>query len=249
MTWKNFFYFSKQEQQGIIILIALIAGIFIGKLLFESKSSSVTYAETEAPSVALQTVYKEQPVTGGSKDKQTVQPTYYKNSSPKNNRRDETRTYYVQSEKPAVQPAQNIFPYQKKLKEGEVIELNSADTTQLKMIPGIGTSYARRIAGYRRLLGGFYRKEQLLEVYGLETELYEKISPYLIIDTALITAIPVNTASLDKLKAHPYLRFFKAKAIVELRRKKGKISSISELESLEEFAAGDLEKVKVYLEF
>jgi hypothetical protein len=37
--WKDFFYFSKRERQGILILIVLIAGVFIGKFLFTPKVS------------------------------------------------------------------------------------------------------------------------------------------------------------------------------------------------------------------
>lgn len=48
-----------------------------------------------------------------------------------------------------------------------LIELNAADTTELKKLDGIGSAYAKRIVKYRDLIGGFVRKEQLLEVYGL----------------------------------------------------------------------------------
>ena len=39
---------------------------------------------------------------------------------------------------------------------GTVISLNSADTTELKKIPGIGSSIARMIVNYRERLGGFF---------------------------------------------------------------------------------------------
>ena len=42
-----------------------------------------------------------------------------------------------------------------KLEEGQTINLNTADTTQLKMVPGIGSYFARQIVNYRKRLGGF----------------------------------------------------------------------------------------------
>jgi DNA uptake protein ComE-like DNA-binding protein len=116
-------------------------------------------------------------------------------------------------------------------------------------IPGIGASYAKRIVAYRNILGGYYRLEQLQEVYDMYEELYEKITPYLSINSEAVTRLPANTASLDKLKAHPYLNFYQAKAIVEMRKKKGKLEDISEFVLLEEFTEEDLEKIKQYLEF
>ena len=116
-------------------------------------------------------------------------------------------------------------------------------------IPGIGAAYAKRITSYRNLLGGYFRLEQLQEVYGMYEELYEKIIPYLQTDTTEIITIPVNTASLDKLRSHPYINFYQAKAIVEIRKKKGKLENIHELYLLEEFTTEDLERIKHYLAF
>src|SRR5690606_32795545 len=66
-----------------------------------------------------------------------------------------------------------------KLSPGETISLNSSDTTEWKKIPGIGSSYSTRIVKYRTLLGGFINKNQLLEVYGIDSEMYSRISPYI----------------------------------------------------------------------
>ena len=59
------------------------------------------------------------------------------------------------------QPAQaeNI-----KYASGTVIDLNLADTTELKKIPGIGSGIARLIVGYRQRLGGFYQIEQFKDI-------------------------------------------------------------------------------------
>jgi DNA uptake protein ComE-like DNA-binding protein len=79
--------------------------------------------------------------------------------------------------------------------------------------------------------------------------LYSKIAPYITVDPAQIQPIPVNSASLDRLKAHPYLNFYQAKAMIEIRKKKGKIATCNELILLEEFNEQDWERILPYLEF
>ena len=248
--WKDFFYFSRRERQGIIVLIVLIAGVFLGKYLFTPKNSvpaeiNVEQSKNGENQEVISDKAKEQ--TNKNLYAPTRQKTHY--ASTKSNQTEEKRTYYSSSAEPRVVPKENRYPAAEKFAAGTVIEINSSDTLQLMKIPGIGASFARRIASYRNLLGGYYRLEQLQEVYGMYEELYEKIIPYLQADTGKITPIQVNTASLDKLKSHPYLNFYQAKAIVEMRKRKGKLDNIHELDLLEEFTPEDLERIKPYLAF
>ena len=73
------------------------------------------------------------------------------------------------------------------------------------------------IVNYREKLGGFYSKEQLLEVYKFPVETYEKIKNQLSVDTTLIRKINVNTATVKELKQHPYISYYQALSIVENR--------------------------------
>ena len=91
--------------------------------------------------------------------------------------------------------------YLPKLKPGATIDLNSADTTLLKRVPGIGSSFARRIVKYRDLLGGYYVVEQLQEVYGMDRERYNAIYPYFTVGTA----VRPLTLTIDSISYHPYL--------------------------------------------
>ena len=91
--------------------------------------------------------------------------------------------------------------YLPKLKPGATIDLNSADTTLLKRVPGIGSSFARRIVKYRDLLGGYYVVEQLQEVYGMDRERYDAIHPYFTVGTA----VRPLTLTIDSISYHPYL--------------------------------------------
>ncbi len=57
-----------------------------------------------------------------------------------------------------------IASYPEKLKEGEWVDLNKADTSDLKKIPGIGSYYAAKINRYGARLGGYISVDQLKEL-------------------------------------------------------------------------------------
>ena len=130
-----------------------------------------------------------------------------------------------------------------------IVELNSADTTLLMQIKGIGRGYAKGIVRFRQITGGFVSVDQLSEVYGMRPDNLEKIRPYCKVNTDLIKKINVNIASVERLRAHPYLNFYKAKAIYELRRKKGKLRGLNDLTELSELSSSDLIRLKPYLSF
>lgn len=58
------------------------------------------------------------------------------------------------------------YDYPVKLRKGEHININTADTAQLMTVPGIGAYYARQIVRKRARLGGFASPKQLLEIEG-----------------------------------------------------------------------------------
>ena len=248
--WKDFFYFSRRERQGIVLLIVLIAGVFLGKFLFTPKVSVSPEIEFERSNDK-----ENREVISDNTNEPKIQNSYASgnqktyDSSIKSNQSREKRSYYQRSDESPVLPKQNHYPATEKFVPGTVLDINTIDTLQLMKIPGIGPAFAKRITSYRKLLGGYYRLEQLQEVYGMYVELYEKMIPYLQADTSEISPISVNSASLDQLKSHPYINFYQAKAILELRKKKGKLENIHEFDLLEEFTAEDLERIKHYLAF
>lgn len=134
-----------------------------------------------------------------------------------------------------------------------VIEINSADTSELMRVRGIGRYYAKGIVAYRRQLGGFTSVEQLLELKNMRSENYEKIKNSFTVDVSQIRKIRVNTASAERLKTHPYIGFYRAKEIYEFRRRKGKLSNINDLKkefaNEKDFSAGWYEKIAPYLNF
>lgn len=143
------------------------------------------------------------------------------------------------------QHSDSLFTVQKKYEEGTVVDLNRADTTELKCIPGIGTGLARMIVAYRLRMGGFYDVSQLQEIPHLDKEL----NKWFVVHADTLRKLYVNKFGLDKLRSHPYMDFYKAKAIVEYRRKRGKIKNISQLSLFKEFTEADLKRLSPYLSF
>lgn len=128
---------------------------------------------------------------------------------------------------------------------GTVLSLNEVDTCQLKCVPGIGSGLARMIVSYRNRLGGFTHLEQLQEIPHVDTCL----NKWFAVKGGPFRMIRVNKDGLDRLRSHPYMDFYKARAIVEYRRKRGKIKSLSRLSLFEEFTEKDLSRLSPYLSF
>lgn len=135
--------------------------------------------------------------------------------------------------------------YTPKIRIGEHIEINGADTTELMKIPGIGSYYSRQIVRYRNQLGGFVSKEQLLEIEGFPEDAVRYIS----IDESNIRRLRINQLTLSQLKRHPYLNYYQARAISDYRRLRGNIRSISELKLMKEFSSRDIERIGPYIEY
>lgn len=135
--------------------------------------------------------------------------------------------------------------YPLKLKIGEHINLATADTTQLKKVPGIGPGWARAIVNYSKRLGGYVNVGQLQEIEGFP----EEALPYFSITNPQTEKINLNTATLAQLRKHPYMNFYQAKAVCDYRRLKGKLTNLSQLHLLKDFTPEAIERLRPYVEF
>ena len=125
------------------------------------------------------------------------------------------------------------------------INLNTADSTALMTLRGIGAVYASRIIKYRNLLGGYYDKSQILEVYGITKETYSLFCDDIAASADDIVKIPVNTASFKEILRHPYFDYDMVVKIVRARE-------VTPFTSMEDFVARtDLSdrRFTVYLSF
>lgn len=139
--------------------------------------------------------------------------------------------------KPYVRIAARTEPdYKSKYKPYEkpaivAVDINAADTNALMALPGIGAKLSARILQFRNKLGGFHSVEQVKETYALHDSVFQKIAPYLKLHTG-ITPININEATIDQLKAHPYIRYHLANAIVQYRTQHGAYRTIEDVKKI-----------------
>ncbi|MBO7138594.1 MAG: helix-hairpin-helix domain-containing protein [Bacteroidaceae bacterium] len=178
-----------------------------------------------------------------AKEFQYVEPSKYK---PSQTSADGSAQKEEQKEQRiAAIVSRDSFPRQEKLKVGQTIDINTADTTQLKMIPGIASKRAAKIVAYRNKLGGFVSAEQAMEA----VEMPDSVLKYMTLSSLPVQKINVNKLSVQRLMNHPYLNFYQAKAINEYRRNHGELHSIEELSRLESFKPTDIDRLRPYVEF
>lgn len=132
-------------------------------------------------------------------------------------------------------------------KQPQRITIGAIDSTKLVSIRGIGPFYAKMIMRYERALGGFYKKEQLLEVFKMNTETYEILCSKLDFSETHIRKISINKATAEELDQHPYVNRWQANSIVKIRIQLGGYQSLYELRKSHLINAEDFEKLEPYV--
>ncbi len=98
------------------------------------------------------------------------------------------------------------------------VELNSADSAAFDDLPGIGGYFAKEMVKYRRQLGGYSYKEQLLDIYRFDEEKFAGLEDLIEVDTTLVRPYPLWTLPEDSLILHPYIGKYSAHGIVVYRQ-------------------------------
>ncbi len=127
------------------------------------------------------------------------------------------------------------------------IDINTADTTALISLPGIGSKLASRIISFREKLGGFYKVEQVAETYGLPDSTFQRIRNRLRLENAELRRLDINSVSLDELKTHPYIRYNIANAIIQYRNQHGRFTGLADLRNIMIINAELFGKIEPYL--
>ena len=263
MRWKDFLYFQRGSKTAVILLLILIVLTLILNLLLTYKNSSDIILQQNDSLVRefeefRQTLRVKEPSTlrgeegkdfeehGNSAGQLSDKRESGYGSTSRAGESNTSRNHSSRGDRGSS--SQVDFPSIEKFSKGETILLNETDTAEWKKIPGIGSAYASRIVKYRDLLGGFTHVEQLLEVYGIDQELFSRIAVYIEPDDSY-RKLQVNKSDFKELLRHPYLNYKQVQAIMTLRRKKGDISSMRELSILDEFTTEDILRLEPYLEF
>ncbi len=129
-----------------------------------------------------------------------------------------------------------------------LFDVNTADTAQLKTIYGIGEKLSLRIVKYRESLGGFIGKEQLQEVFGLDSAVVSRLmKKSFIAENFQPDQLNLNQATEEELDRHPYLTKKEAKAIITYRFQHGAFSSVEDLQKIQLLPASTITKIKPYV--
>lgn len=145
----------------------------------------------------------------------------------------------------AVKSGRDTLRYPVKLRPGQYVTLDDADTASLRKVPGIGRYYASRIVRYRNDLGGYVSVAQLSEIEGIP----EAALSYFRVTGGAVRKLNLNRLTLNELKHHPYINFYQARRIIDYRRLKGPLHSIDDLRLLKDFSQRDIERLRPYVEF
>jgi competence protein ComEA len=153
----------------------------------------------------------------------------------------------IATKKPVINSATKI-PEKREAKPATTFDLNAADTTTLDGVQGIGPTLAKRIVLYRERLGGFVSRDQLYEVWGLDTAVVQRalaiseISP-----TFEPRKININTATERDLASHPYMKPKTARIIVTYRFQHGHFKTIEDLEKINLIDPKNYHRIRPYL--
>ena len=127
------------------------------------------------------------------------------------------------------------------------VDINNLSSEEFIELGGFWKYNGVRIVKYRNILGGYYNKEQLLEVYGIKKQYYDKVAEYIIIDKQKIEKIHINFAETSELGRHPYISYKNAKIILDYRNKNGAFKQLSELINKNIISKSLYEKISPYL--
>ncbi|TAE87927.1 MAG: hypothetical protein EAY81_03560 [Bacteroidetes bacterium] len=124
------------------------------------------------------------------------------------------------------------FLEQQASKKQIVVDVNTADSSQLVALYGIGPKMASKIIDYRQRLGGFFTLTQLLEIYGIDEDVLQELEGKIIVDVTKVRYLPINTVTLEELKRNPYIKSRLANAIINYRLQHGNFKRVDDLKHI-----------------
>lgn len=134
----------------------------------------------------------------------------------------------------------------KEVRKPVIVDLNTASYDELLELPGIGDFYAKKIVEHRESLGGYLGTYQLLEIWKFGSERYDGLKEQVVVSKG-VQKININTATIDELKAHPYISYKVANSIVKMRAAHGNYSAVDEILRSELIDQELFSKIQPYL--
>jgi len=127
-------------------------------------------------------------------------------------------------------------------------DLNTATSSELRQVRGIGEKLAARILKYRSKLKGYMIDEQLYEVWYLDKEVADRVlNQFTVIQKPKINRININVAQFKEVLHAPYMNYALTKKIFELRDELAEIQSMDELKKIDSFPIDKFDRISLYL--
>ena len=195
--------FTRDEQTGLILLFILVlAVIFVPRFMLPPDLGPLNFEELKQHIDSLEQ-FGEQPVFRQTAYAETRASTSRVTAS----RRADT-----------VRGSINYTPFVRPEAAAVALDLNTADTTELQQLRGIGSYFARRIVEYRTRLGGYVHIGQLMEIRGIDEDKVLSWQKQLKVNPAAVSKIDLSTAEEEELRQHPYIGYYAARGIISLRK-------------------------------
>lgn len=127
-------------------------------------------------------------------------------------------------------------------------DLNTADTSELIAVRGIGSTLASRIVRYRKRLGGYVSMAQLHEVFRLDSAAIDALrAAAFIADEFTPSRMNVNTTDEYSLSRHPYIGRTLARLMVTYRFQHGPFRSLEDLRQIHLVDDSVYRRISIYL--
>jgi competence ComEA-like helix-hairpin-helix protein len=243
-TSASFFAFTKGERRGIVSLLGILTFLMMG--------------------IQVMPYYYSKPLDLEFSDEILVESSSNWSENNRANNGDDTPVGagFISTslnDRPALSTNNSINPQEEQSQASNwlinrreraafTVQANTCDTLDLQQIRGIGSATSQRIIRYREQLGGFVRKEQLMEVWGIDSARFVQIESAFIIDKENIRKLNINTASIRDLQRHPYLDYYQAKAIVQTRDNQGLYKNITDILKIALIDQKTFDLIRDYLE-
>jgi hypothetical protein len=238
------FCFTRGEMNGTLVLATMMIAVFAFPYLYNSLKGTSAYMPDPEFLLQVRSFYNEMERQCGGTVTRHESVTGHPGNIPA------PQEVIAPVENAAGTQAKTAGGTGKAVADGNIlkIDINTADTTELMQVRGIGPVFSTRIIRYRDILGGYVRLSQLKEVYGLDNEIYMSIEPYLLADTSRVLKLRPRTDEFSVLLRHPYLDYGQVSQIFRLRNTVG-LNSPEDLLQSPLFSGSDLARLAPYLLF
>lgn len=129
-------------------------------------------------------------------------------------------------------------------------DLNKATAIELQTVRGVGPVLSERLVRFRERLGGFLDSTQVLDVYGLDPEVAQRVMiTFPLHSRPRITRLDINKASAAELASLIYLTPAMAAEIVAWRDSLGPLRNTRDLRTVLHLPEDRIERIALYLQF